>query len=103
MSPVGSYAAAVRWLRRRRAVLLWIGGGITVVALLVAFSSTVFRGESSKDFPPPGGTPTAATDDSGKGSDNMLALGSMCVAIVAAGGTVLIARITRPKPVVDSQ
>jgi hypothetical protein len=99
---VGSYAASMRWLRRHRALWIWIGGGITVVAILIAFSSTVYRGRSTRDFPPPGGDPNAVTDNSGKGSDNMLALGSFCVAVVAAGGTVLVARVTRrPASVVD--
>jgi len=75
-------------------VWIWTGGAITVVAILVAFSSTVYRGQSSRDFPV-GSGPNVAADNSGTGSDNMLALGSFGIAIVAAGGTVLVARVTR--------
>ena len=87
-----SYASLVRWLRRHRAACLWVGAGLAALAILVAVSSTAFRGESSRDFPTGGSSATS----NGTGSDNMLALGSLVVAVVATGGTVLISRITRP-------
>jgi hypothetical protein len=83
------------WLRRTRSRWLWFGFALTAIALLVALSSTAYRGESSRDFPSGGSN---ATGNSGTGSDNVLALASFGIAAAAGGATLLVARVTRPKP-----
>jgi hypothetical protein len=82
------------WLRRTRSRWLWFGFALTVIALLVAFSSTAYRGESSRDFPSGGSN---ATGTSGTGSDNVLALVSFSIAAAAGGATLVVARVTRTK------
>jgi hypothetical protein len=68
--------------------ILWIGGAVTLIAILVAFSSTVYRGDP------------IAGRKAGTGSHNMLALGSLGVAVAAGSATVVVAKATRKRDTV---
>jgi hypothetical protein len=76
---------------------LGIGGAVTFVAILVALSSTAYRGEQPVD--PHSGEPVAG-GHAGTGSHNVLALGSLGVAVAVGSATVVIAKATRTRDTV---